>query len=116
MAVFELSQASQFDEVLKDHPMVLADFFGSWCGPCQMIKPVLEQVSEHYEGKIQFVSVDIDALPELADRYDTESLPTLIFFFQQKKVFQISGYRDEETLCRLIDTALSRLQTASDPA
>ena len=116
MAALNLTIDNFDSEVLKSDKPVLIDFWAPWCGPCQMIKPVLEQVSEHYEGKIQFVSVDIDALPELADRYDTESLPTLIFFFQQKKVFQISGYRDEETLCRLIDTALSRLQTASDPA
>ena len=66
-------------EVLKSDKRVLVDFFATWCGPCSMLAPVLEQVSES-NPEVKFVKVDVDAEPELMDRYDIMSVPTLLVF------------------------------------
>ncbi len=67
-------------EVLKSEVPVLVDFFATWCGPCQRLAPILEQVEPEYEGKINFFKVDIDEEPDLANSYNVRSVPTLILF------------------------------------
>ena len=66
-------------EVLKSDKKVLVDFFATWCGPCSMLAPVLEQVSES-NTDVKIVKVDVDAEPELMDKYDIMSVPTLLVF------------------------------------
>ncbi len=67
-------------EVLESNVPVLVDFAATWCGPCQMMGPVLEQLSAEYEGKAKIVKVDIDASVDLAQKYQIMSVPNMIFF------------------------------------
>ncbi len=68
------------NEVLESSVPVLVDFAATWCGPCQMMGPVLEQLSAEYEGKAKIVKVDIDASMDLAQKYQIMSVPNMIFF------------------------------------
>lgn len=67
-------------EVLESSVPVLVDFSATWCGPCQMMGPVLEQLSAEYAGKAKIVKVDIDESMDLAQKYQIMSVPNMIFF------------------------------------
>ncbi len=67
-------------EVLQAAGPVLVDFWATWCGPCRMQAPVIEELAEKYEGKFKVAKVDVDANPNIAARYGVMSIPTLIVF------------------------------------
>lgn len=67
-------------EVLDSKVPVLVDFAATWCGPCQMMGPVLEQLSKEYDGKAKILKVDIDESMDLAQKYQVMSVPNMIFF------------------------------------
>ena len=75
-----VSSADFQSKVLEAEGSVLVDFFATWCGPCRMLAPVLEQVAEEMAGKVQVFKDDIDRSPELAQRYGVMSVPTLAVF------------------------------------
>lgn len=66
--------------VLEASEPVLVDFFATWCGPCRLIVPILDELSGTYAGKVKFVKLDIDEAPEIAERYAVSGVPTLIVF------------------------------------
>jgi thioredoxin len=85
-------QFNSFEEMLSGSELpVLVDFYANWCGPCQMMVPILEQVSAQLQGRVQVVKIDTDKYPELATQYKIEALPTLVLFKQGKPVEKIEG-------------------------
>ncbi len=70
----------KFDELIKSEKPVVCDFFATWCGPCKMLAPVMDEVSESYGDKATFVKVDIDKNMELAARYGIMSIPLVAVF------------------------------------
>ncbi len=88
--------------VLKSNLPVLVDFWAEWCGPCQMLAPVLESIAKKYAGKLRVVKVNVDEAPELAERYQIQAIPTLLFVSGGKIVHTAVGYMDESQLDRLI--------------
>ena len=68
-----------FDQAISASPLVVVDFFATWCGPCKMLAPILESVEKETEG-VAFFRVDVDQAPDLARRFGIMSIPTLIFF------------------------------------
>ena len=83
---------SSFKELLEqaDTP-VLVDFYATWCGPCQMMAPILEQVGAHLKNRMQVVKIDSDRYPGLATKYQIQSLPTLVLFKNGQPVDRIEG-------------------------
>lgn len=83
---------TQFEtEVLKSEVPVLVDFFAQWCGPCKMLSPVLNKLSEELEGKAKVLKIDIDQAPDLVAQFGIMSIPTLIAFKDGKQVFKKMG-------------------------
>ena len=81
-----------FEEIIQSPTPVLVDFFATWCGPCKMLAPVMEQASEQFDGKAVFVKVDIDKEPELAIRYGIMSIPLVAVFKNGEEAGKSLGY------------------------
>jgi thioredoxin 1 len=78
-------------EVLNSTVPVLLDFWASWCIPCKMIAPFIEQIAEKYDGKLKVGKIDVDGQGELAGKHGISSIPTLAVYKDGKAVFQQSG-------------------------
>ena len=95
-----IKTVTEYEETLKEGT-VLVDFFASWCGPCRMIAPILEEISEE-RVDVKIVKVDVDELPELARRYGIMSIPTLLIFKDGTLVSKTMGYQDKDSLNEFI--------------
>ena len=84
-------------------PVAVVDFNATWCGPCRMLAPVLEDVSEKYAGKVSFYSVDVDESPDLAMKYRISSVPCLVLLKDGRFIDQSIGFRPEPQLTAWID-------------
>lgn len=85
-------QFSSFEELLAStNTPVLVDFYATWCGPCQMMAPILEQVNAQMNHQLQIVKIDTDKYPRLATQYQIHALPTLVLFQNGQPVDRIEG-------------------------
>jgi thioredoxin 1 len=89
--VIAVSDASFEDEVEKSDGLTIVDFWATWCGPCRMIAPILDQLAVEYEGKVKVTKVDVDANIKTGSRFNVRSIPMLLFFKGGKVVDQIIG-------------------------
>ena len=78
--IHHVSDASFEAEVLKSPLPVLVDFWAEWCGPCQAIAPLLDEIARHYAGRLKVCKVDVDSNPETPQRYNIRGIPTLMIF------------------------------------
>lgn len=86
--------------------VTLVDFFATWCGPCRMLAPTLEELEKEYEGKAKVGKIDVDEEPELANLFGISSIPTLILFKDGKAVEKTVGLCKKEKLCEMLDKVL----------
>ena len=89
-------------EVLKSEIPVLVDFWAVWCGPCQMMAPVVEELAEELEGKIKVGKMNADENPQTSEKYNIMSIPTLILFKDGQVVKTFQGFRTKEDIIREI--------------
>lgn len=82
----EVTDATFEEVVLKSKTPVIVDFWAAWCGPCRMLAPVMEQISEEYVGKAVVAKVDVDANQEFAAKYGVRNIPTVLFFNNGEQV------------------------------
>ena len=92
----------EFDEIMKEQKTVLIDFFATWCGPCRMLTPVLEQINDEAKGKYEIYKVDVDESYDLAKRFGIMSVPTMIIFKDGEEVDKIVGLRDKRDIVNTI--------------
>ncbi len=90
-------------EVLKSDIPVLVDFWATWCGPCQMIGPVVSEIAEEYAGKIKVGKVNVDEQMALAMQYQVASIPTLILFKNGEVAKRTMGAQPKENLIKLFE-------------
>jgi thioredoxin 1 len=86
--------------------VTVVDFFATWCGPCKMLAPVLEGLSNEMEGNAKFIKVDIDQSLDLANEFQIASVPTMIIFKDGQKVEQLVGFLPKEKIQQAIENNL----------
>ena len=89
---------NDFEKLIGESKPTLVDFFATWCGPCKMQAPILEEVKNAVGGKANVVKVDIDKNRNLATQYNVQSIPTLILFRNGEPVWRTVGLQQRETL------------------
>ncbi len=90
------------NEVLGHDGLVLVDFWAEWCGPCRMIAPVIEQVSQEFEN-VKVCKLNVDENPNTAFKYEITGIPTMIFFKDGKPVDQVVGFTSKDNLTSVIN-------------
>ncbi len=93
----------EFNEVLGSE-IAVVDFFATWCGPCKMLGPVLEQLSEEYTGKINFFKIDVDEAEETAAKYGIQSIPAVFAFKNGELKDKQVGYNGKEGVKAFLDS------------
>ena len=96
MAEIKVTKENFASEVLASQKPVVVDFWATWCGPCRMIAPVLEELAEKYEDKLTVCKVNVDEEMELAVKFSVASIPTLLVFKGGEMVAKTLGYMDLE--------------------
>ncbi|GMH01020.1 hypothetical protein Nepgr_002859 [Nepenthes gracilis] len=98
---------SSFDDLLaKSDKPVLVDFYATWCGPCQFMVPILNEVSATLKDKVQVVKIDTEKYPSIADKYKIEALPTFIIFKDGKPYDRFEGALTADQLIQRIEASL----------
>jgi thioredoxin 1 len=92
--------------VLEADKPVLVDFWATWCGPCQIVAPIVGQLAMEYEGRVTVAKLDIDQAAAIADRYNVSAIPTLIVFRQGREVSRVVGAASRDELAQKLDEAL----------
>ena len=95
-----------FEAAIAGDKPVLVDFWATWCGPCRMIAPVIEEIAAEFEGKAVVGKVDVDEEPGLAQRYGIMSIPTLMVMKGGKVVEQAVGARGKQDIAAMIERHL----------
>ena len=98
--------ASTFEEVIAGDKPVLVDFWATWCGPCRMIAPTIEEIAADFEGRAVVGKVDVDEEPALAKRFGIMSIPTLIVLKGGKDVEQSVGSRGKQDIAAMLNRHL----------
>ncbi len=98
------TEANFNEEVLKSNVPVFIDFWAAWCGPCQMMSPIVEEMAKGYEGKnIKIGKCNVDENPEISSKYNIMSIPSFMVFKNGEPVDQVVGGVPKEKLQAMID-------------
>lgn len=107
MAVTKVSDTKTWEiDVMNSEVPVFVDFWAEWCGPCRMVSPVVEELSNDYDGKVKFVKVNVDEANELASKYNIFSIPTLAIFKNGQLVSQQVGAASKDSYKNMIEKTL----------
>jgi len=98
-------KSENFDTVIEEG-VVLVDFHAEWCGPCKMISPILQELADEYEGKVQIVKVNVDEESDLAQRFSVMSIPTLILFKDGQIFGRKTGFVPKPKLKEFLEEAI----------
>jgi len=110
MTVKNLNLENFEEEIGKSKIPVLIDFYSDWCGPCQMMKPVFEKISDEYNEKLKFLKLNTQSEEGLAMKFGIQGIPTLIVLNNEKEIGRIVGFVSEEMLKQKINEILNKLK------
>ncbi|MBI2103699.1 thioredoxin [Candidatus Woesebacteria bacterium] len=106
MATTTVSDKDFEEKVLKGKTAVLVDFWASWCGPCKMAEPVLEELSDEYSGKVEVAKLNVDENPTNTQKYNVLSIPTTVLFKGGKEVGRQVGFAGKKAFEDLVKRGL----------
>ncbi|PTJ11576.1 thioredoxin [Staphylococcus simulans] len=104
MALIKVTD-SDFNEQVQNG-VKLVDFWATWCGPCKMIAPVLEELAQDFDGKADILKLDVDENPNTAAKFEVMSIPTLIVFKDGEPVDKVVGFQPKENLAEVLNKQL----------
>lgn len=93
---------SNFNDIINSEKPVLVDFFVTWCGPCQMLLPVLNKVKDSLQDRITIIKIDVDKNQELAQKQQVRGVPTMMLFQNGKQLWRQSGVLTKEEIIKII--------------
>ncbi len=96
-------------EVLKSDMPVIVDFWAEWCGPCKILGPTFEKISEEYEGRLKFAKANVDENRDIAGKFSIQGIPSMLIFNKGEEAERLVGALPETLLKEKIDKALSDL-------
>ncbi|MCK4891438.1 MAG: thioredoxin [Candidatus Pacebacteria bacterium] len=102
----ELTDQNFKDEVKNPEMLVLVDFWAPWCGPCQMMSPIIEELSKEFEGKIKIRKLNVDENPNIASEYEILSIPMLKVFRKGEVIEEMIGLQPKEILMEKINNLI----------
>ena len=107
MAALEVTDDSFASEVLNSELPVLVDFWAEWCGPCKMVSPIVEELSNEYNGKVKVATFAVDSNPQPATHYGIRGIPTLLMFKDGSAVDQIVGAVPKTQIAERLDKIIT---------
>ena len=93
----------EFKELIQGNQLVVVDFFATWCGPCKMLAPIIEELAETNIEGVKIVKIDVDQNEELAISYNIQAVPTLIFFKNGEEIQRVTGIIPQQNIQQIID-------------
>lgn len=108
MAVIEVTDEN-YVELIKAELPIIIDHFADWCGPCKLLSPIFEKISDSYNKKLRFGKLDTEQYPEIATQNSVFSIPCLVLFNNGKEIERIVGYLNESKLREKVDGVLKRI-------
>lgn len=96
---------SDFTDVLNSK-LAVVDFSAVWCGPCQMLSPIMEELSDEMDGEVDFFSADVDENRDLAYQFDIQSIPAIVVFANGEEVTRTVGFQPKEELKEFIESCM----------
>ncbi len=93
---------SSFNQIIQSDKPVLVDFFATWCGPCQMLAPILKEVKSNLGERISIIKIDVDKNQAVAAQYQVRGVPTMILFQNGKQLWRQSGVLSKEDIIKVI--------------
>jgi len=110
MGITQITDAKTWEtNVINSEKPVFVDFWAEWCGPCRMVGPVVEELAGDYDGKVNFVKVNVDQAGELASKYNVFSIPSLILLHKGEVIAQQVGAGSKEVYQNMIDRAIEKI-------
>ena len=97
-----VDSATELDDLVASHDVILVDFYADWCGPCKMLEPVVETLAEETDATV--AKVDVDVNQQLASTYDVRGVPTLVLFADGTQVEEVVGVQPEGQLRSLVES------------
>lgn len=94
--------STEFNTLIQSEKAVLVDFFATWCGPCQVLGPVLKQVKDHLGDQIKIVKIDVDKNQELASQWQVRGVPTMVLYQNGKQLWRQSGVLSKEQILQVL--------------
>lgn len=96
----------KFQDLIQQRDVVLIDFFTTWCGPCQMMSPILEDVKKSFQDQLTILKIDVDKNPKVASIYQVRGVPTFVLFQKGKLVWRQSGMLSKRDLMEVLNKHL----------